>query len=110
MGISLKLGDKAPDFLFDTPWSSSQDFYESTQDQDAVFVFLRYHGCPVCQMEMANLKGEIELFNEKRARVFVFLQSAIETLKPLLKKEDWPFEIVCDPKGTIFGQYAVDPG
>ncbi|MCP4161154.1 MAG: AhpC/TSA family protein [Deltaproteobacteria bacterium] len=110
MTIQLKVGDKAPNFQFDTPWSSSQDFYESIQNQNSVFVFLRYHGCPVCQMEMANLKREIELFNNKEAKVFVFLQSSTETLSSLVKKEDWPFDIVCDPKGTIFQQYVVEPG
>lgn len=106
----LKTGNNAPNFRFDTPWASSQDFYETLQNQDAVLVFLRYHGCPVCQMEMANLKRDIKLFNQKGTRVFVFLQSSTNTLIPLLKKEDWPFDIICDPKGTIFQFYAVEPG
>ena len=110
MGKRIKVGDKAPDFQFDTPWSSFRGFYESVQNQDAVLVFLRYHGCPVCQMEMANLRREMELFNQKKARVFVFLQSSTATLLPLLQEEDWPFEIVCDPKGKIFELYAVGTG
>lgn len=110
LSIPLKVGDKAPNFQFDTPWASSQDFFETIQHQDAILVFLRYHGCPVCQMEMANLKRDIKLFTQKEARVFVFLQSATATLIPLLKESDWPFDIVCDPKGIIFGRYAVAPG
>ncbi len=106
----LKAGHKAPDFQYDTPWTSSQAFYETIHSQNAVFVFLRYHGCPICQMEMANLKRDIELFNQKETRVFVFLQSATATLIPLLEEDDWPFDIVCDPKGTIFKLYAVEPG
>ena len=61
-------------------------------------------------MEMATLKREIELFHRKGAKVFVFLQSSPETLLPLLEEGDWPFEIVCDPKGKIFQLYAVEPG
>ena len=110
MRTRIKVGDKAPNFQFDTPWSSSQDFYETVQNQDAVLVFLRYHGCPVCQMEMANFKREIALFKQKQARVFVFLQSSTTTLLPLLKEEDWPFDIVCDPEGKIFQLYAVGTG
>ncbi len=111
MSTQLKIGDKAPNFQFDTPWISSQNFYETIQQhQDAVFVFLRYLGCPVCQMEMANLKRDIELFNKNKTKVFVFLQSSTATLTPLLNHEDWPFIIVCDPKGTIFKLYAVEPG
>ncbi len=110
MSTQLKVEDKAPNFQFDTPWSSSQDFYETIQNQNAVFIFLRYHGCPICQMEMVNLKREIKLFKNKNARVFVFLQSSTATLTSLAKKEDWPFDIVCDPKGTIFQLYGVEPG
>ncbi|MDQ5986508.1 MAG: hypothetical protein CSYNP_02238 [Syntrophus sp. SKADARSKE-3] len=61
-------------------------------------------------MEMANIKRDIDLFNQKKARVFVFLQSSTATLIPLLKEGDWPFDIVCDPKGIIFQLYAVEPG
>jgi len=110
LNTPLKTGDKAPNFQFDTPWSSPHDFYETLQDQHAVLVFLRYHGCPICQMEMADLKRDIDLFNLKGARVFVFLQSGPATLASLLKKEEWPFTIVCDPKGIIFQRYAVEPG
>lgn len=59
MSTQLEIDDKAPTFQFDTPWISSQDFYETIQNQSAVLVFLRYHSCPVCQMEMANLKRDI---------------------------------------------------
>ncbi len=106
----ITAGDNAPNFRFDTPWKSSQDFYHTAQHRYAILVFLRYHGCPVCQMEMANFKHEIELFRQKGARVFVFLQSSTATLLPLLNEGDWPFDIVCDPEGKIFQLYAVEPG
>ena len=61
-------------------------------------------------MEMANLKRDIDLLNQKEVRVFVFLQSSTDTLLPLIKEGDWPFDIVCDPKGKIFQLYTVEPG
>ena len=66
LSMPLTVGDKAPNFQFDTPGASSQDFFETIQHQDAILVFLRYHGCPVCQMEMANLKRDMELFTQKK--------------------------------------------
>jgi cysteine-S-conjugate beta-lyase len=106
----LKAGDKAPNFTFDSAWQLSRDFHQSLQHHDAVLVFLRYQGCPVCQMEMANLRRGIELINEKNARTYVFLQSSTDTLMQRLKKDDWPFDIVCDPDGKIYELYRVDPG
>ncbi len=106
----LEAGDMAPDFFFQTPWSSRQSFYETAGNNPAVLVFLRYLGCPVCQMEMARLKRETGLFTQKEARVFVFLQSAPSTVTLAAKEGDWPFFIVCDPQGDIFREYAVTSG
>ena len=49
--FQLQAGDKADDFDFNTPWATQQNFYESLGEKPAVLVFLRYYGCPVCQME-----------------------------------------------------------
>ena len=106
----LLAGDKAHDFFFQTPWVPRQNFYESMGDSSAILVFLRYQGCPVCQMEMAHLKREIGLFKQKKTKVFVFLQSTPETVASAADEKDWPFFIVCDPQGAIFQEYAVEPG
>jgi peroxiredoxin len=106
----LKAGDKAPDFYFQTPWLPRQNFYETGGDKPAVLVFLRYQGCPVCRMEMALLKREIGWFREKKAKVFVFLQSEPATIAAITNEGDWPFFIVCDPEGVIFQKYAVEAG
>ncbi len=108
--IRFQVGDKAPDFDFETPWLPRKNFYETMENHPAVLVFLRYLGCPVCQMDMAQLKREIGLFTQKDAKVFVFLQSPIETVASAANDGDWPFYIVCDPKGAIFREYAVEPG
>ena len=108
--LQLQVGDKAHDFDFKTPWSPRQNFYETLKNKPAVLVFLRYQGCPVCQMEMANLKREFELFAKKETKVFVFLQSTPEIVASTTNEDDWPFSIACDPEGAIFQKYAVEPG
>ena len=106
----LKAGDKAHDFDFQTPWSPRQNFYETVKNKPAVLVFLRYQGCPVCQMEMAFLKREIGLFKQKETKIFVFLQSSPETVALAANEVDWPFFVVCDPQGAIFQKYSVESG
>ena len=110
MAQRLQIGDQAPDFEFQIPWSPGQSFYGATGKNPAVLVFLRYLGCPVCQMEMALLKREIALFTQKGAQVYVFLQSTPESVARSSNQEDWPFTIVCDPYGLIFQKYNVAPG
>jgi len=106
----IKAGDKAPDFGFQTPWSPGEEFYETMGNNPAILVFLRYQGCPVCRMEMAQLKREMGLFTPKGAQVFVFLQSSPETVASVAKETDWPFFLVCDPQAAVFQQYAVESG
>ncbi len=110
MQIKLKTGDNAPDFNFVTPWQTGLEFYKAAGENPSVLIFLRYQGCPVCQMEMASLKHEIDLFAQKDAGVFVFLQSSPEVVASAANKEDWPFTIVSDPSGDIFRLYSVMPG
>ena len=110
MYSKLTIGDKAPDFRFKTPWDDEVNFYDALGNKPAVLIFLRYYGCPVCQMEMAKIKQEIDLVRQKRGRVFVALQSAPETIASLTNREYWPFTIICDPQGKIFQLYGVESG
>jgi peroxiredoxin len=110
MDYKLKNGDKAPDFRFETPWERGLKFSDTAQGKPAVLVFLRYLGCPVCQIDMANLKNEISLIENKGAQLFVILQSAPETVSAVTSKADWPFTIITDPKGELFKLFHVEPG
>jgi peroxiredoxin len=110
MGIKIRVGDNAPDFQFETPWKGGEGFYNAAGGKPAVLVFLRYLGCPICQIDMANLKREIDLIEQKGAVLFVILQSPPATVASASKKEDWPFTIICDPRGKLFQLYHVEPG
>jgi thioredoxin-dependent peroxiredoxin len=110
MNSRLAMGDKAPDFRFKTPWDDEVNFYDAAGNNPAVLIFLRYYGCPVCQMEMAKIKRQIDLVRQKGGRVFVVLQSAPETIASLINKDDFPFTIICDPQGKVFQLYGVEAG
>ncbi len=107
---SLRVGDRAPDFKFESPWDRERKFYEKTGNRPAVLVFLRYIGCPICQLAMADIKRDINLIEKAGASLSVVLQSSSSNLSSVTKKEDWPFTIISDFKGDIFKQYHVEPG
>ena len=110
MNSKLAMGNKAPDFKFITPWDDEVNFYDAIGNNPAVLIFLRYYGCPVCQMEMVEIKQAIDLVRQKGGRVFVALQSAPETIASLIKRDDFPFTIICDPQGKVFQLYGVEAG
>ena len=110
MASRLTIGNKARDFKFKTPWDDEAGFYDAVGNHPAVLIFLRYYGCPVCRMEMASMKQDIELVGKKVGHLFVVLQSPPETIRSLISRDDFPFTIICDPQGKVFQLYGVDEG
>ncbi len=108
--MKLQPGTITPDFVFETPWDNKSNFYTAADNNPVILIFLRYIGCPVCQMEMANIKRNMHQVNQRKANVFVVLQSTPNTIASIAKKEDWPFAIICDPKAKIFNLYSVEQG
>ncbi|MEN6430971.1 MAG: peroxiredoxin-like family protein [Coriobacteriales bacterium] len=110
MGKRLTIGSEAPDFPIDSPWHGKTSFYEASDGRPAVVVFGRYLGCPICQMQMDDLKQGISALTSRGANVFYVLQSTNETLTSVSRESDWPFEVVTDPEAKIFSAYAVPYG
>lgn len=110
MNPKLTAGEKAPDFRFKTPWADEVSFYDAAGDHPAALIFLRYYGCPVCRMEMVKIKQDIDQVGQKGGRVFVVLQSAPETIASFIKRDDFPFTIICDLQGKVFQRYGVEAG
>ncbi len=110
MTTTLRIGGRAPDFDFGTPWDAPSSFYKATGNSPVILIFLRYIGCPVCQMKMADIKRAINRMDGKKVMAYVVLQSSPETVAASSNREDWPFTIVCDPDARIFQLYNVEPG
>jgi peroxiredoxin len=110
MAERLKTGATVPDFTFDTPWKKGLALSDFTKKGTVVLMFLRYMGCPICQMKIAELRRDFDEFAKRKVYLLVVLQSEPASITRLVDKKDIPFEIVCDPKGKLFALYAVRPG
>jgi len=106
----LKAGAIAPDFSFDSPWKKGLKLSGFTKKGTTVLMFLRYMGCPICQMKIAELKKEFPLFKKRGVSLLVVLQSTPENITPMISQKDMPFVIVCDPHERLFTLYGVRPG
>ncbi|MBU2514142.1 pyridoxal-phosphate dependent enzyme [bacterium] len=103
-------GTPAPDFSFDSPWQKNLQFHKILDEKPAFLIFLRYIGCPVCQLKIAELKKDYAEFEQKNVQILVVLQSLPENIQELTTEKEMPFTIVCDPGEKIFSQYKVTPG
>ncbi len=116
MGHKITAGTKAPGFTFDSPWKKSLKFYDFLKSGNTILIFLRYMGCPICQMRISEIRRDWDEFNKRKLNVLVVLQSETENVISVsgsgetLKEKDVPFTIVLDPKEEIFGLYGVLPG
>lgn len=110
MNKRLAPGMTAPDFTFDAPDKRSQNFRISA-DGGAVLFFLRYMGCPLCQLKIGEILRDHEKFKQAGVKVYVALQSSPETVREGYSADfQIPFTIICDPDEKVFRLYGVAKG
>ena len=78
MSDKLSVGDKAPDFKFDTPWEEELQLHEIAEKGNVLLIFLRYMGCPLCQMKIAELIKDLDQFENKGVTVLVCRPNYLE--------------------------------
>jgi len=106
----LTTGTTAPDFRFDTPWKESLTFYDFLKDKKALLMFLRYMGCPLCQMKLSEMIRDKDAFKDAGVNIFLVLQSQPEVIRESADEKDIPIPLICDPNMNIFNMYRVYPG
>lgn len=110
MKEQVTAGMPAPDFTFDTPDAQGLDFHQAIEGSMAVLFFLRYMGCPICQMKISEIRHDAPGFREKGARTFIALQSDPAIVRHDMEGAETPFTVICDPYQAIFKLYGVAPG
>ncbi|WP_010280486.1 redoxin domain-containing protein [Bacillus timonensis] len=106
----LQKGMQAPNFSFESPWVKTNTLSDVLEDKTTILVFLRYYGCPLCQLDIQTLAKGYEKFKENNAQVLVVLQTEASLLKDQIGENGMPLTLVCDPDHEIFTLYDVQPG
>jgi len=110
MKNKLSAGMDAPDFKFNTPWRQGLAFHDGFKDGLALLVFLRYLGCPLCQLKIDEILAEEFRFQDAGISLFVVLQSSSASVRGYYRETDIPFSLICDPEGKIYECYGVVTG
>ena len=108
----ISFGDKAIDFTYQTPYGKTSTLEEKVQKADKTFlIFLRYHGCTICQLDIRAYRENYQKFLDKDAQILLVLQSAPATIAESITEEELRFEVACDPEGKLYNLYQVgQPG
>jgi len=106
----LKIGDPAPDFEVQSAAGGKIVLAEGLRDGPVVLSFQRYAGCPICQMRISELVKAIPEFTERRARLFIVLESRPERIHNLSAKAGLPDVFIPDPDRKLYDLFLVRPG
>jgi len=106
----LKVGQKAPDFTVTDAKGDKFTLSAFKGKSPVVLVFLRYAGCPICQLALHDIKDAYEDFAARGAVVAAFVQSPAESIKKSGDISIFPFRLIPDPNETIYKLYGVAAG
>jgi len=107
--MKLIVGNKMHDFTVDTPFKRNIPLNSLLSDNKTAILFLRYAGCTLCRFDMMILNEEYDKIKEAGGEVLVVLQSDSDKLKNELDKNNYPFEIICDPSQELYKQLEILP-
>lgn len=106
----LKIGDKVPDFW--TRDISGKEVDSRELKGNTLIVFLRYAGCPFCNLAIYRLAHEYKLLKKEGCEVIAFVQSTEENIdENIIKQQDStpPFPIVSDQQQDVYKLFGVTP-
>lgn len=105
--MRFEVGKKLESFTCNTIDRDGVKPEELTEGQPTMFLFLRYYGCRMCQVDLHDLDENYEAVRSAGGRVVVVLQSSREVMKAAAKKKAFHYTIICDPDEKLYKQFEV---
>lgn len=105
----IAVGDAAPAFEVRDARGETVSL-AALRGRKVVVIFLRHLGCPICRMELAELKRRHGELAAKNAEVIVFVESADESVAEFARRDDVKFRLVGDPDKRVYAQFGVERG
>jgi peroxiredoxin Q/BCP len=112
MGKRFSKGDKAPDFKVVSVHGDPVRLHGSKSNYTLV-VFLRYAGCPWCNLAVHRLTLESKLLKQSNCDTIAFIQSTPENIeKNIYKRHNHKptFPIIADQAMETYKLYGVQVG
>ena len=105
----IKIGDTAPDFTVKDVMGKKVEL-KSYHPKSVLVVFLRYSGCPWCNLALHRLSMEYDLLVKNNCEVIAFIQSSAENVQENIYKRHAhrpAFPIIPDQERKIYKKYGV---
>lgn len=105
--MALQATQNAPDFTIQDVYGNSISL-SKYKGKKVYLAFMRFAGCPVCNLRVHNLLKHADAFKAKNTEVVLIYESSAENLLIYLNDETYPFTFVADPQSTLYIKYDVE--
>ena len=108
---SLQTKDDAPKFKVDDLSGQKVDLSKFSNSY-VLIAFLRYSGCPWCNLAIHRLALEQPLLKDSGCEIITFIQSSKSAIEKNIldrHKVTPQFPIIADPEMKIYKEYSVKP-
>lgn len=107
MSAGPGVGDPAPDQPMLEPGGGAVPLSSTWRERPAILVFLRYFGCPFCQMHVVALRANRRRFEQAGGAVFLIGQGTEEDGRAFLNRLDLPFPCLLDPDRRAYRAFGL---
>jgi peroxiredoxin len=105
-----QVGDAAPDVRLLESGLSEVTLSAYWQNRPALTVFLRYFGCPFCQMQVVKLRDERERLEGAGASIVLIGQGDAREEEAFREARQVPFPILIDTDRRAYRAYGLGRG
>ncbi len=106
MGKQLQIGDRIPEFCYDTPYEPQKSFYKLLdQDRPVMMIFLRNFGHPLTRHYVMQYVETIQ--HLRSVRLVCVVQTLPQNISKSIPKGALPFEVICDAEGVLYDYFEI---
>ncbi len=106
---TYKPGNKAPDFTA-TDVKGKEIRLSDYKEKSVLLVFLRYSGCPWCNLTIHRLALEYPMLKRKNCEIIAFIQSDVDSIKANIYSRHTvkpQFPILADQDKEFYNLYGI---
>ena len=107
--MKFEVGKKLEPFCCDTICQDGVSAEDLTEGLPTMFLFLRYYGCRICQLDLRDLDLGYEAVRRAGGRGVAVLQSKREILEAAAEEKPFPYTVICDPDQKLYRQFEILP-
>ena len=105
--ITLKAGDKAPDFSLRTDEGNTVKLSDFEGKSTIILYFYPKDQTPGCTREACNFRDNLEKFNELGVKVLGVSVDDVDSHKSFKEKNNLNFTLLADPEKKVTKEYGV---